>query len=134
MHLDQYQAIDPSVLLKTVGGDIGSFRRLSDTFLRIAPSTMRRLEEAVLAGKCAEAALESHTFKGTVALVGAIQLIKIIEDIEGLSRHGDLDGSAQLLPQLARDFSVVMQEVQTSILRVNGTDGLDVSAVLKASQ
>jgi HPt (histidine-containing phosphotransfer) domain-containing protein len=122
MHRDRYYAIDPFVLLKAVGEDMDSFRRLSGTFLRIAPSTLARLEETVAANDNAKAALTVHSFKGTAALVGANRLIKIIEAVEYLCKRGDMDSIAALLPALTHEFGTVMLEVQASIIDFDVSD------------
>lgn len=110
-----YRVIDPDVLMKAVGGDPRSFCELSETFLRIAPPMLARLEQAIAAGNHAAAAIEAHSFKSTTSLVGALQLPRLAEGLEMLVQSGDLQGAAALLQSLAAEFTVVMQEVRASM-------------------
>ena len=111
----QYRTIDPLVLLHAVGNDAGAFRELSQTFLRITPPMLARLEKALAARDSANVVLEAHTLKGTTALVGAACATRLAHEIEALSRGGDADGAARLLPALATEFALVAREVLRSV-------------------
>jgi len=71
MTQQQYQRIDPFVLMAAVENDLQLFRNLSATFLDIAPPALLRLLQAMDAGNCERITYESHSLRGTVALVGA---------------------------------------------------------------
>lgn len=127
-----YQYIDPSVLFKSVAHDLESFRDLSATFLEIAPPMFERLERAVLAGDSKATAHESHALKGTTALLGAVQLTSVLQDIESRSRNADQHGVAPFMPELARLFKQVMQEVEASIAHFQGEAGTSRNAADRA--
>ncbi len=123
MPRNSYQAIDPHVLLNAVGGDLLSFCELSRTFLRTAPLTLERLEQAVRTGDGSGITLESHSLKSTTALVGAAQLTRMIEELEGRCKRGAREDAITLLAALEDEFGTVTQEVKDSILAFqDGTD------------
>jgi len=87
----QYQYINPAVLLDAAGQDMQVFVELTRTFLEIAPPMFERLAKAIEAGNLRVITLESHSLKGTVALIGAHLVASLLEQIESLSRHAELD-------------------------------------------
>lgn len=118
MQHSPYQSIDPQVLLKAVGGDLDAFRSMTETYLRIAPPMLARLQQAAAAGDGAAVTRESHALKGTTALVGAARLTQQLAQIESLARSAALELLPTLLPALEPEFRHVMQEVAASIADV----------------
>ncbi|MGV8892462.1 MAG: Hpt domain-containing protein [Burkholderiaceae bacterium] len=116
MPQQQYQAIDPFVLFLSVGNDLDAFRDLSKVFLKICPPMLHLLKNAVLEENAKGIWHESHALKGTASLVGATQLTCLLQEIENLSRKADIDAIVPCIPELTRLFSVVMHEVQASIV------------------
>lgn len=120
MQPSPYQSIDPQVLLKAVASDLEAFRSMSQTFLRTAPPMLARLQQAAAAGDCMMAMRESHSLKGTVALVGAARLTQRFAQIESLARGAEMEALRPLLPTLELEFRLVMQEVAASIAHFQG--------------
>lgn len=120
MPQQQYQTIDPFVLFLSVGNDLDAFRDLSKVFLKICPPMLHLLKNSVLENDAKGILHESHALKGTTSLVGAKQLTRLLQEIENLSRKADLDAIVPRISELTRLFSVVMQEVQASILHFQG--------------
>ena len=87
----QFQYINPAVLFDAAGQDTQAFVELTRTFLEIAPPMFERLAKAIEAGNLPVITLESHSLKGTVALIGAHQATSLLELIESLSRQAELD-------------------------------------------
>ncbi|MEO6352955.1 MAG: Hpt domain-containing protein [Oxalobacteraceae bacterium] len=119
----QYHYINPVVLFEAVGADLASFFELSKIFLKIGPPMLDLLKKAILADDFKEILYESHSLKGTTALIGATQLTLILQEIENLSRNGDTDIIVPYIPELTRLFAAVMQEVQASIEHFQGSAG-----------
>lgn len=120
MPQQQYQYINPIVLFEAVGADLASFHDLSKIFLKIGPPMLDLLKKAILAGDFKEILYESHSLKGTTVLIGATQLTHLLQEIENLSRNGDMDSVVPHIPELTRLFSAVVQEVQASIVHFQG--------------
>lgn len=123
MHDNQYQAINPFVLYGALGEDLESFRSLSRTFLVSAPPMFVRLKEAMLSAQRKAISYESHSLKGTMALVGATQMTALLNDIEELSLRDEPGRTAPTIDELTPLFETVVQEVQDSIVHFHGEVG-----------
>jgi HPt (histidine-containing phosphotransfer) domain-containing protein len=113
--MPRYQHINPAVLLDAAGQDIPTFLELSATFIDIAPPMYERLHHAVAAGQAADVTLQSHSLKGTVALIGADQLASMLGRIEALSRTASLGEIHALWADLAQVYKETIAEVHLSI-------------------
>ena len=125
MHDNQYQAINPFVLYGALGEDLESFRSLSRTFLESAPPMFVRLTEAMLSAQRKAISYESHSLKGTMALVGATHMTALLNDIEQLSLHDAPGRIAPTIAELTPLFETVLQEVRDSITSFRGDTGLN---------
>jgi HPt (histidine-containing phosphotransfer) domain-containing protein len=112
----RYRQINPSVLLDAAGQDVQAFLELSATFLDIAPPMFDRLQQAIQSGHAARVTLESHSLKGTVALVGAERLAGMLARVEALSRTSADGEIAALWGDLADTYTETIAEVRSSIL------------------
>ena len=110
-----YLHIDPSVLLDAADGDAAVFCDLCNTFLEIAPPLMRDLKTAVDNQDRATAARQSHSLKGTVALVGAKELASRLQAVE--SAAGKPDAPIPDLSAPEALFQSVMLEVRQCLDR-----------------
>ncbi|MFL9879995.1 Hpt domain-containing protein [Herbaspirillum rhizosphaerae] len=110
-----YQHINPAVLLDAAGQDVQAFLELSATFLDIAPPMYERLRHAITASQAADITLQSHSLKGTVALIGADQLASMLGRIEALSRKASLEEIHPLWADLAEAYKETIAEVHLSI-------------------
>lgn len=119
VHRDQYQYIDPSVLLSAVSEDISSFRSLLNTFLEIAPSMFERLRAAIDNGDSAAMMRQSHALVGTTGLIGAAEFTELLKVVEYLSRQSENERVLQYLPELVRLFDLVVGEVKLSIAQAD---------------
>ena len=116
-----YQQIDPRVLYRAIGEDLDAFRALSQTYLDIAPPLFERLQRALAATDDKAIALESHALRGTTALVGAVRLTALLQDVESQARRGAARPGLAQMAELARLFDVVMHEVRLSMVQFQGT-------------
>jgi len=112
----RYRQIDPSVLLDAAGQDVQVFLELSATFLDIAPPMFERLQQAIQTGHTSRITLESHSPKGTVALVGAERLACMLARVEALSRTTSGGEIPVLWSDLADAYAETIAEVRSSIL------------------
>lgn len=119
--MQQYQHIDPHVLLAAAAEDVDAFVDLSHTFLRIAPPMLARLQQDEAAGDHAAAMRGAHSLKSTAALVGAAQLARMAEETENRARDGH-DSPAAALDALARELDCVMDEVRASVTQMRAGD------------
>ena len=120
MQETSYLYIDPIVLFRMVQCDLSAFRKLSKTFLEIAPPMFARLETALQMDVAPKIAQASHSLRGATALVGAKQLTDVLIKMESAARAEQKGGSVVELAELKQLFSLTVQEVQSSILSFAG--------------
>ncbi|MFT5534835.1 MAG: HPt (histidine-containing phosphotransfer) domain-containing protein [Burkholderiaceae bacterium] len=124
-----YCAIDPHFLFESAGEDLSLFRELSAMFVRLAGPVHARLQVAMQEGDNTAIHFESHSLKGSTALVGAIALSALLGEIENHARQQRSDLLLPCRPELTRLFDLAMQEVHFSIDHFNGQSGTDAEPV-----
>lgn len=82
-------AIDRRVLRDATGGDEAFALEMLRRFRDLLPERVAQLEAQFEAGNLARIAAESHRFRGSAAIVGAIALTAVCADIESASEAGD---------------------------------------------
>ncbi|GIZ52802.1 Hpt domain-containing protein [Noviherbaspirillum aridicola] len=114
--MTRYSHIDPEVLLDMIERDPDDFAQLSQTFLRIAPPGMQRLEAAAGAGDAGAVRHESHALKGSLMLVGASACAGQANELERAAMEARAEDFPALLPALRTEFAAVLAEVAASIV------------------
>lgn len=117
MDTPAWHAIDPAVLLDAVGGDVGAYRELCDTFIAIAPALYVRLLQALDGADRRAVAHASHALKGSTILVGAHKLSAVLHRLELLAAQSD--GPLLVPVEMAVCFEQVMLEVAASRTAAN---------------
>nr|WP_314626141.1 Hpt domain-containing protein [uncultured Noviherbaspirillum sp.] len=109
MNTPGHRCCQPGLLLDAVDGDTSIFLDLAKIFVDETIARHDDIARASAAGAFSEMGFEAHTLKGTVAAVGAEELVRLLQDIEhsGL-RHRRACTQEQLLQlgellQRARD-------------------------------
>ncbi|MFT5588669.1 MAG: HPt (histidine-containing phosphotransfer) domain-containing protein [Bradyrhizobium sp.] len=120
MQNHRYCAIDPHFLLESAGDDLELFRELSSMFVRLAGPVHARLELAIRDGNDKAIHFESHSLKGSTALVGAAELSALLDGIEHHARCERNDLVLPCLPELKRLFDLTIEEVRFSITHFDG--------------
>lgn len=95
------------------------FVELIRTFLEIAPPMFERLAKAIEAGNLRVVTLESHSLKGTVALIGAHSATSLLELIESLSRRAELDQIRSMQAELDTLFIATEGDVRDCLAYFN---------------
>lgn len=113
-----YRLIAPQVLWQAAGGDLDTFRSLSQLFLDLVPARLAALEQALQRGQAGAVAAASHELKGMTLLVGAGQLSAMLQELERQARAGTAAPPAAL-GGLFRD---VMAEVAASMAHYHGAE------------
>ncbi|MEB0133735.1 Hpt domain-containing protein [Actimicrobium sp. CCC2.4] len=121
-----YCVIDPHFLLQTAGADIELFRELSAMFVTLAGPVHARLALAMQNGDTKATHFESHSLKGSTALVGARELSTLLGEIEAHARRERNDLILPCLPELNRLFALVVEEVNFSLDHFDGRPGAGV--------
>ena len=82
---------DANVLVKMIGGDMATQRRLLDKFLTCARDSVSELERAVQSGNPTLVADLAHKLKSPALTVGAMQLGELCAQLESAGRTGNLN-------------------------------------------
>ncbi|HWJ95533.1 MAG TPA: Hpt domain-containing protein [Telluria sp.] len=108
---NDYQLIDPAVLMDATGGCNEGFLQLLEIFMRTVPDMARRLDAAVAAGMHADVAREAHSLKSCMALVGARATNARLTDIERAAVvHHTVDAAGW--QQLRADLDRILDEAR----------------------
>lgn len=108
---DQYQLIQPAVLMDAAGDSSEAFVQLLEIFLRTVPEMALRLDSAVASQAAAEVARDMHALKSCLALVGARDCALRAGQFE---RDANLGGpvDAQAWQALRADLDRVLDEAR----------------------
>ena len=79
---------DPSLALRSVGGDRGLLGEIIDAYLEDCPRLTAELAEAIKRGDRAVARRAAHTLKGSLATLGACEASRIAQRVETLAEEG----------------------------------------------
>jgi len=104
-----HEALDRSVLreLQEQLGDAESVRKVIATFLRSTPGLLTALHDAAVKGDADGLRRAAHTIKSSSAMLGARALSAGCEELERLSRAGDVaDAPARVAALEARYVEV----------------------------
>ena len=102
--------IDPTALeqlLKLVGGDRGNYFKLIDSFLEETPKLLTGIRNAAGTGDNELLRRISHTLKSTSRDFGAIQLSRLGERLEAISRMDNMGGVPELVQQAEMEYASV---------------------------
>lgn len=83
-----------------------------DGYFQDAPELLQSIQLAVHQGDAAGLETSAHTLKSLSTTLGATCLGQICQDLETLGYHTDLHLAADYLPQLEREFALVVQALE----------------------
>jgi CheY-like chemotaxis protein/HPt (histidine-containing phosphotransfer) domain-containing protein len=101
------QGIDPAALQnlrELVGDDEAFLKELINTFLQDAPNLVEDMGRAIKAGDAPALRLAAHTLKSNSADFGAMKLSDLSKTLELMGRDETLDGAAELMPQVIKEY------------------------------
>jgi HPt (histidine-containing phosphotransfer) domain-containing protein len=107
---DGQAAVDFSRIRETSDGDTDFEKELFGVFLEDCEDRLRRLNEAMAAGRLSEIQREAHTIKGAAANVGTTHLQEIAMHLEGMT-DGASPESKALVNALEQEFARVKEAV-----------------------
>lgn len=108
---NDYQLIQPAVLMDAAGDSSEAFVQLLEIFLRTVPEMALRLDRAVASRAAADVASDMHALKSCLALVGARDCAARAGQIErGACLGGPVD--AQGWTALRADLERVLDEAR----------------------
>jgi HPt (histidine-containing phosphotransfer) domain-containing protein len=114
---DNEPVVDRAVIagLKELGGpsEPGLFLELVELFVQDALVHVRALEAALKSGDAQSLERAAHTLKSSSANVGGARLSKLCAAIESCTRSHRLTEAAELVPQVARQYSELVSALES---------------------
>jgi HPt (histidine-containing phosphotransfer) domain-containing protein len=92
-------------------GNAGLLGKLQASFARDTPERLQALRAAVAAGDADAVAFNVHTLKGSAANLGALQVVRLCQQIESLPATAPADSVEPLLAELERGAVRVQVEL-----------------------
>jgi len=105
------ESIDPKLLEAVVGGDLTMARELVEDLLPSARSDIAAICRAADELLLAEVGAVSHKLKGSVALVGARDLMTLCAELQAAAKGGD----RELVCRLAVRLEGCLEDMETAL-------------------
>jgi len=101
--------------LKNLEGDEPLLEEITRLFFEDAPSKIRRIREAIDAGKTADSASHAHSLKGAGANIGAFGLSEQAGKVEIAAGQGDLKSMRTAFEMLCQEMTDLTNALQTPL-------------------
>ena len=111
----RFRAVDHSLALSRVGGDIELLQEIARLFLTDAPHMLNAIRTAICAGDAHALERSAHAFKGCIANFGAKAATEIAFSLEQMGRNRDLSRAAETFARLQAEQQVVETDLQQVI-------------------
>jgi PAS domain S-box-containing protein len=104
-----------ATFLETMGGaDTETTRELIDLFLYEAPKQLESLHDALKNNNANELFQTAHSLKSSSAMLGALPMAALCEQLERYGRAGDIDNTVrETLAHLVAEFARVQEALQS---------------------
>ena len=107
----EFDSIDRTVALETVGGDADLLEGLIDTFLQECPNLLANLHDAVALRDGGALVRAAHTIKGAVNLFGAHAAGQEAQRLETMGRENQFHQAAEVCAAVERGIERVKQDL-----------------------
>jgi HPt (histidine-containing phosphotransfer) domain-containing protein len=94
------------------GQDLGTelVARFTESLVTLLP----RLRSLVAAGDAAALVLDSHSLRGSAAMLGAVSIAELAKTIESNARAGELEGAGALLDALESEWLLAQPQLEAA--------------------
>lgn len=99
-------------LLELVGGEQALLAELIDSFLQDTPPLLVSMRRALEKKDAAQLGMAAHTLKSTSRGFGAVRLSEWCVELEAMGNAGTLDGAAELVAQLEKEYQQVSRALE----------------------
>ncbi len=107
--------IDLSVLAKTVGNNPDRLRKYALLFLETMMSTLEEIDAAITAGDIDQVAELGHRAKSSAATVGALEVARLCQRLQGLKNGGSTQAATELFNRLSPLCAVVRDRLLAAL-------------------
>lgn len=102
---------DNLTMLQEIMGD--DFDLLLQTFIDDCQTRIPELTSQFAAAQTDELRRNAHSLKGSSSNIGAVTLSDWARQLEDLAASGTLDGAAEIIDQISREFGTVHEALRT---------------------
>ncbi|GAB4538130.1 MAG: hypothetical protein Kow0063_25650 [Anaerolineae bacterium] len=88
---------------------------LINLFFKDSATQLAELQQAIAGGDTEMMRRAAHTFKSSSAMLGALPLAAMCQELEDLGQTGDLEGAAERVAQLEAEYLAVKAELEKQI-------------------
>lgn len=103
--------IDMTYLQDMSGGDLEFIGEILSTFLETSVDLVDAIQTAARDGDVDKAVYACHTLKGSLKSIGADPLAALCQDLESVSRSGDMHAFNVLARELPAGFALLRGEI-----------------------
>jgi len=107
-----FRVFDREALIERVMGEEELARKLIGIFLADIPKQVRSLRERIENSDAEKISWYSHKVKGSSANIGAMALSNIAAKMDEASKDGRLDEVTTLLPELEKQYDLLVKELK----------------------
>ncbi|WP_292469413.1 ATP-binding protein [Methanolobus sp.] len=104
--------LDREILFKNTMGDKDLSRELITLLLQEIPKMIELLKESIDKGEVSDASFHVHKIKGSSANTGCMALSGVAARMEEVGKMGKLDEIAVIIPELERQFELLMSRLK----------------------
>ena len=101
------KSIDLVSVQKMIGTSLDLYKSLVDVFTEESISQMSSIENAITNKDSASLNNSAHSFKSSLAILGALDASSMSEQLEMIGKSGGTDGSVEIFEQLKLEFEKV---------------------------
>jgi CheY-like chemotaxis protein/HPt (histidine-containing phosphotransfer) domain-containing protein len=106
--------------IATVGGiESGLAEELIDIFLKEVPNKLKLIQQAIAQKDAPAIHYTAHALKSSSLQLGALRLYHLFKELDMLTRNGKLQGTDELVGQIATEFERVQKELRQLLLKSN---------------
>ena len=102
---------DEQELLKRVGGSAKMMRDVAKIFVEDTPKRMTAIRKAIAREDGAALASAAHALRGSVAMLGAVDIADEIRKVETLGREGSVGRASEILASFESKLSVFEKRI-----------------------
>jgi len=104
-------------VLQLLPGDALMLQKILRVFLRSSEELMVMMEEGLENSDTAQIAHAAHTLKSSSAMVGAMELSKLCQMIETITKHDEISGLTVVVQEARHARELVESECKTHYLK-----------------
>ncbi|RTZ18311.1 transporter substrate-binding domain-containing protein [Vibrio aquaticus] len=112
LHLPDYDAFEPTVVIEMSGGDMEIAKEILDTFIANYRNDLNEISESGVSGDNAWLKDVAHRIKGSALYLGNHAIATVAKDLEKASEANDMEHAGQRVEYIERHLQVLANEIE----------------------